>query len=137
MSVVRGAYGPAAELIQSAQTVTSDWVNLGLLIDTRGFNTAAAWLNININDSTMLRLRCLARHTPDVVDDFVLPIRNVSAGDVKLQDEFFEFSDDIDQKMIVSCTMENVIPHCQFQVMAGSVGATAAIITTAHYSTGY
>ncbi len=135
--IQRGAYGPAALLIQSAQTVTSDWVDLGVLIDARGFRHVAAWLNIDINVSTMLRLRCIARHTENSTDDYVLPIRSVSAGDVKLQDEYFEFSDNIDQKMIVSCDIYNIIPHCQFQVMANDLGSTAAIITTAHYSTGY
>ena len=108
-------------LIQSAQTITAQWADLGLLLDTRGFRAAAAWLNVSINGSTGLRLRCIARHAADSTDNYLLPIASVSAGSVILQDEYFEFADNVDQKMIVSCDIDNVIPHCQFQIMADNL----------------
>ncbi len=135
--IQRGAYGPTALLIQSAQPVTAEWADLGLLIDTRGFRAVAIWLNIEMNGSSGLRLRCIARHSAASTDNYLLPIASVSAGEVTLQDEYFEFADNVDQKMIVSCDIDNIIPHCQFQVMAGNLSTPAAIVTSAYYSTGY
>ena len=135
--IQRGAYGPTNLLIQTPQTLTASWVDLGLLVDTRGFNHIAVWLNLAINSSQAVRLRCIARHSVDSSDDYLLPIAAVSAGAVSLDDEYFEFANNVDQKMIVSCDIDNVIPHCQFQITADNFGAPPAVITTAHYSAGY
>ena len=71
--IQRGAYGPTALLIQSAQTVTTSWADLGLEIDTRGFNIVGVWLGITNNNSEGFRIRCIAHHTAAHADDYKLP----------------------------------------------------------------
>jgi len=135
--IQRGAYSPTTDLIAAAQTVTGSWVDLGLLTDTRGFNTIAVWFNLTINNTTGFRLRCIARHTETSSDDYLLPIATVSNANVQIQDEYFELVDNADQKLVVSCDIFNVIPWCQFQISAGTVGATGATVDTAKVSRGY
>ena len=135
--IQRGAYGPTNLLIQSAQAFVTSWADLGIEIDTRGFNTIAIWLKITANNSTNLRIRCLAHHTSAHADNYKLPIISITADGNYIHNEFFEYTHSENQLGIVSINIGNIIPFCQFQISTMATGVTAATVDTALYSTGY
>jgi len=136
MQSIIGAFEGASALITVVQDVTAAWVDLGGEVDVKGFNRIAVWLNVDINDSLDIRIRALAKHTSAHADEFNLPIRTVSASDVKVEDEYFEFNVDADQFVVLAVELGNVIPLVQFQVQAGTVGATAGQIDSARITKG-
>jgi hypothetical protein len=124
-------------LISAAQFLTGTWVHLGSEIDTRGKDTLGVWINLEINDTLNARMRALAKYESGGTDEYFLPIRTISAADVKVEDEYVEFNNDIDQEMLLSWSLDNIIPFVQLQVMAGTVGANAGRIVSAYRTMGY
>lgn len=128
--------GPLA-LISAAQDLTANWVDLGGEISTENVQHIGIYINLDINNSQDARVRLLAKHTSAGTDEYNLPIRTVSASDVKVEDEYIEFNVDADQKMILEFDLDGIVPFCQIQVQAGTVGATAGQIDSAYYVLGY
>jgi hypothetical protein len=123
-------------LIDSAQDLTASWVDLGDPVNTNTMENVGLWLNVDINNSLNARVRALAQKTKTggTGDEYVMPIRVVTASDVKVEPEYIEFNNDADQLMILAVGTDRLIPFIQFQVQAGTVGATAGQIDTAHVS---
>lgn len=124
-------------LISVAHLLTGTWTNLGSEIDTRGEDTLGVWINLDINDTLNARMRALAKHESGGMDEYFLPIRTISAADVKVEDEYVEFANDIDQKMLLEVGLDNIIPFVQMQVQAGVVGASAGRIVSAYRTMGH
>lgn len=112
-------------LLGAPQDVTAAWVDLGAEITMGGYTHLGVWVDLDINDSENVRIRALAKHTAAGGDEYFLPILSVSVSDIKIQDEYFEFNEDIDQKVLVKVPTDNLVPVIQLQVMAGVVGGTA------------
>lgn len=55
-------------------------------------------------------------------------IHTVSTSAINVEDEYVEFTDDVDQKILLSWDLEGVVPYAQLQIQAGTVGITAAQI---------
>jgi len=120
-------------LISSAQDLTNAWADLGDPVKMANRSTCGLWINLDINATNNARVRALAQlDQSGTLGEFFLPIKTVSTSDIKVQDEYIEFNDDADQKMILEVETNNLIPWLQFQVMAGTVGATAGQIDTAY-----
>lgn len=115
----------------TAQDVTASWADLGAELTCEDCKTAAFWFKVDINSSQNVRLRVLGKHTSGG-DAYTLPIRTVSASDVKIESEYFEFNVDADQNVVIAATLDGVIPFVQLQVMAGTVGATAGQIDSVY-----
>lgn len=133
-------YGKTSDsiaLISVAQNLTANWVDLGGEISTANVQHIGVYINLDINDSNNARVRLLAKHTSAGADEYTLPIRTVSASVVSVEGEYIEFNVDADQKVILEFTLDGVVPFCQIQVQAGTVGATAGQIDGAHYVLGY
>jgi hypothetical protein len=119
------------ELISSAQNLTAVWADLGSELAVAGAKSLGLWMNLDINDSSDVRVRLLAKHTGAGTEEHVLPIKVVSASSIALEDEYFEFTDDADQSMILFWDLEGLVPYVQFQVIAGTLGAGAGQVDTA------
>lgn len=126
--------GPSADdYVATAQNITTGWVVIGTAsnVDVRGANVVGLWVDLDINDSTNARVRALARHTSEG-DTFLFPIKTVGASDVKVEDEYFEFNSDSDQRMLLTWDIDRLISYIDFQVQVGTVNTTAAQIDDAH-----
>lgn len=123
--------------LATAQTITGAWADLGSEITTKGYNVIGLWIDLNINDSTNVRFRCLLKHTSAGADEFSLPILTAGASSIAAEVEYVELNVDADQKLILSWDLDCVVPYVQFQVMAGAAGASPGIVTTAYYIKGY
>ena len=119
------------DLIQAAQALTGSWVDLGDEIRTNNLDSFGVFIDLDVNDSQDVRFRALCKHTQNDTDEYFLPIRTITASDVKIQDEYIEFNDDTDQKTIIQVKTDFVVPYVQLQVQAGTVGATPGDITSA------
>lgn len=126
-----GQYTDPQQIIAAAQPLTAAWADLGSEYRVAGALFAGLYVELDINDSVDARVRCLAKHALAHADEFVLPIRTISASDVTVQDQYIEFNDDADQKMILGVDLDGVIIYAQFQVQAGTVGASAGQIDDA------
>lgn len=136
MSSQRIAEGPFT-LISSAQNFTGSWADLGSEIAVNGFNSIGLWLNIDINDSVNTRVRLIAKHTTAGTNEYSLPLKDASATEVSVVGEYYEFTSDADQKIVLSWDIDNVIPIVQFQIQAGTAGASPGQIDDAVYTIGY
>lgn len=116
------------DLITSPQTVTGSFVDIGDEIRTNQIEGFMAFIELNINDSLNVRIRALAKHASGATSEYVLPIKTISTNQVNLEDEFFEFAEDIDQNMAIELTTNWTIPFVQLQVSAGTVGASPATL---------
>lgn len=120
----------------TTQDLTASWVDIGSEIQTEGYKQLLLWVNLDINSSNNARIRVLAKRANAGADEYVLPIKTIGTSDVKIEDEYFEFNDDADQKMVIPIDLDNLIPWVQVQVQAGTVGATAGKIVSIYYSLG-
>ena len=120
-------------LKETVQNLTAAWVNLGPEIGTDGHNAIVLWLDIDINDTTNVRFRILAKHTSGG-DEYVLPIKTETASVVNIADEYFEFVTDVDAKRVIGIALARIIPFIQVQIQAGAVGATPGQILDSKYT---
>jgi len=132
-----GIIGGPHELLAAAspQDLTAAWADLGAELLVAGASSIALWANFDINDSTNVRVRLLAKHASAGADEYVLPIRTVGTSSVLVEDEYIEFNDDADQKMVISWDLNGLVPYIQFQVMAEVAGATPGQIDSAYVTT--
>lgn len=119
------------QLITSAQTLTDSWADLGGEQDMSKYKRCMVWLNIDINDSQNVRVRAVGKLSKNAANEYNLPIKTTSSSQVTIQDEFMEFNDDADQKVLLEIVTNGLIPFVQLQVEAGTVGASAGQIDEA------
>lgn len=125
--------GPVA--LAAAQAITGAWADLGAVQEITGAASVAVWIELDINDSTDVRIRLLALHTAGGTE-YVLPIETTGTSDTAVEDEYIEFEDDADQNMVIGWELRGVVRLVQVQVMAGAVGVAAGAITVATMTTG-
>ena len=116
----------------TAQNFTASWVDYGIEISTDGFDNMSIWLDIDINSTVDARVRILAKHTTGG-DEYSHPIETVSASVISVQDEYFEFETDVDEKRVLLINLDGIIPYVQVQIEAGTVGGTAGKILDSKY----
>ena len=127
---------PPTALVTVAQDLTGAWADCGAEIQTDGYRYLGLYVNLDINLSNDARIRVLAKRASTGDDEYVLPIKTVGASDIKVEDSYYEFNDDADQKVFIPIELTNLIPFVQVQVMAGTVGGTAGQIDSLYYTLG-
>lgn len=120
-------------LLDSPQTVTANWVDIGSEIEIDGINDIGFWIKVTINDSNNIDFRYLALHALGDSDEYEIMVETISAG-VEAEDPVVhELNRDIDQKVFFHFPINGEIPVLQMQVKAGTVGATGATIDEVLY----
>ena len=127
MSTVSGHPKSSPKHLMSNQTVTGAWADMGAVIESKGANSVGIWIDLDINDAKDFRIRALGKMTKDG-DEYVFPIRSISATVVKIEAEYLEFATDADQKVVLEVDLSQLVPFVRFEIMAGTVGAAPAII---------
>lgn len=120
-------------LKDTAQDFTASWVDYGSEIGTDGHIHMSIWLNVDINDTVDARIRVLVKHTGGGSDEYSIPIKTVTDSVVSIKPEYYELSNDVDQKMVISFDLDNIVPFVQIQIQAGTVGSTAGQILDSKY----
>ena len=110
------------------QALTSTWTDIGSEIITAGYNKMLIWVNIDIGDSTNVRLRALAQTSLDAdVLEWEYPIYNVSADVTGIEGNYFEWTTDEDQLTILEVRLNGLIPKIQLQVQCQADQTTGTI----------
>ena len=126
-------------LLDAPLTLSSAWNTLGTnsVVDVRGKKVLAAYIDLDINDDNNARIRAVAFHTLGL-NSYILPIKTVSASEVKLTDEYFEFDSDTDQKMLVTWDLDGIISYITFEGQVGtSSTGTNAQFESLYYTSGW
>lgn len=119
----------AQQTIESTpQDLTTGWVDIGDEILMEGYNKIGLWLKLAINDSLNARIRVLAKHESAHADEYSLPIKTVGSSDIKLEDAYYEFNDDADQKVILEIETGGHIKILQIQIQTGTLGASPGTV---------
>ena len=119
------------QIITSAQTVTDAWVDLGAEIDVSQYRRTGIWIDLDINSSNNVRLRALAKLAGRGASVYPPVIKTIGATDIGVVAGYYEFTSDSDQQAYFELETNGLIPVIQWQVKAGTVGLTAAIIKSA------
>ena len=129
--------------IASAQAFTGAWVALGPVLNTDGFTKISIFLNLNFTApknslNPRIRLRCANTAAGTL---FSLPIVNTistaSPYYALVDPEYVEFNTVADQTIVLTWETSNTIPYVQFEISAGTAGATPAVVTTAEVTFGW
>ena len=120
------------DLISAPQTVTASWADLGDVIDLRGIKSIGVWLGVDINSSANIRIKVLGLKTAIATAEFELGAASAFSSGVSSVDfGYYELTTDADQNVMIPIELNNMYPFAQIQVIAGTLGVTAAIILTA------
>lgn len=130
-----GRMGGPQDIIAAPQDLTGAWVDLGDEFPTAGAHWATLWTELDINDSTGVRVRLVGRHTSGG-GDYPVPTLTIGAVAVNVQAGYFEFTLNANQNLPLGWDINGTFPFCQFQVMATVVGAAAGQIDSAVLTTG-
>lgn len=126
-------------LIAAAQAFTAGWVALGPEIAVDGFTRITLWLELDINDGANMRVRCRGRHTSGG-NGYDLPIYNpvvVTPYNILTEAEYCEFNVDADGRYNLTWDVSNTFPFVYFEIQAGTVGAPACEVDSAHVTYGW
>lgn len=113
----------------TAQDVTDAWADLGTNIDVNMQDYISLFLQVDINSSEDFRIRAVANDTLSGTDNYLFPIKTISASDVQVASAYYELSSDADQNIVLDWELNKNVPFIKFQISAGTVGATAGTAT--------
>jgi len=133
VSPVNERYTSAQTITGPPQDFTANWADLGGEINCSGYNTLRLFLTLDINDSENCRVRALVKHESAGAEEYNLPILTTAASDVKVESHYYEFNVDADSLFCLEWDVAG-IPYVQFQISAGTVGATEGQIDAAKYT---
>jgi hypothetical protein len=111
-------------LEDTPQDFTLGWVDLGPEIDMYGYSKLAAWLTLDINNSTNARIRALAKLDSGGTKEYNLQIKTTGASAISIENEYYEWNVDADAKTFLEIETNGLIPFVQLQIQAGALGAT-------------
>ena len=121
-----GRYLGPQQLISSPQDCTGTWADLGSEYKLAGARKVALYAELDINSSNNAQVRFLAKHAAAHADEFVLPITTTGTATLDVEDQFYEFASDADQKVMLTVDLGGCVFYGQWQVRVNSVGGTAA-----------
>lgn len=112
----------------SAQAFTTSWVDLGSEIETLGIESVGVWVDLDINNTNNPRIRAQAKLDAGGAAEYDLVIKTVGTADVKIEDLYYEWNVDADQKSLLQIDLDGLVPYIQLQIQCGTVGAAAGEI---------
>lgn len=111
------------------QTLTGAWADVGPEFCTEKLNNFLVWIKVTINNTQNFRIRLLAKQTKNAVDEYYIPIRTVSPSVNRIQQEYVEFTEDIDQCILADATLQYCISWMQLQAMAEIPGLVPGVFS--------
>ena len=97
------------------------------------FNNLVLWLKIDINDTLNAQFRILVSHTSGG-DEYQRIIVTPTSSDVKFEGEYYELNVDGTDINFAESFAVTGSSYAQVQIKAGTVGASAGNVSTAHYT---
>ena len=131
-SIEGNDYTFPVQLITSAQNVTSVWTDVGSPVEVTGYARIVYDLDVDINDSSNVRLRLVRKTSSTDTVDRLFMIETVGTSDIKVEDTYYEFNDDADIQAVLDF---NIIPvqYLQLQTQVSAEGSTKAQLDAVSY----
>lgn len=104
------------------QDLTASWVDIGDEFVMEGYSHLGLWVNLDINDSLNARIRVLVKNSEAHADEYSLPIKTVGASSIAVEDLYYEFNVDADQKVLLEVETNGHVKIAQVQISAGTAG---------------
>ena len=135
-------------ILDTNQTLTNTFTDIGAVIGPSSiagstgdnlimFSFLTVAVELDINDSEDFQIKALIVDAEDPTKEFDFPINTVKKNIVQVEPLVQEFNLDIDANQTFSWDLDNTVDAIQLQVRAGTVGATAGVITSIRYNIGY
>lgn len=118
-------YTDSEDLISAAQNVTTSWADIGPEIDTRGYSTLVAYVTLDINAGSGVKIKALGKTAYAGASEYDIPTKTTTTSGTGVYPHFYEFSSDIDQLTVLDWDVKGV-PFVQLQVMANVSGTAAS-----------
>lgn len=103
-------------LLDTPQTFSGSWVDLGDEIEMIGFCALGIWLTVDIELGFDNLIRAVAKLDSGGANEYLLPIGTQSASDIAIEDHYFEFTDDVDRLYYLDVGTSGLIPYIQLQI---------------------
>jgi hypothetical protein len=133
---ISSRYTDKEVVIDTPQTLTTSWADVGSEIACQGYNVLRFWFTVDINNSNDLQFKAISKHTA-AGSEYNSAIKTVGASDIKIEPEYFEFNVDQDDFVMVEIEIGNATPYVQLQAKVGTLGATAADLEAVYVTKGY
>lgn len=129
-------------LTSSPLTLSTSWqyINTVNTIFSQDRQVLGLWLDIDINDSQGLQLKMICSGSDDLgrgvyqTDEFYPLISSPSSNIVKLQQQLWEFTENIDQKVVLGIPTVDLAPQMRFLAKVTTVGANPGQILSSGVS---
>lgn len=112
-------------IISASQNVTTTWVDIGPELDTRGYNTLVAYVTVDINAGSGVKLKALAKTAYAGASEYDIPTKTTVTSGTTVYGHFYQFGADVDQLVALDWDVTG-IPYVQLQVMANVSGTAAS-----------
>jgi len=119
-------------LITAPYTLTNSWAKVGNVINCKGINSIAVWLDISINTTTSLDFRFQGLTDPTDVGGYSFPTEEISVGMNKVYPRVFHIQKYDNQKLVVQTITADIIPYVQFEIISNANTGLAAVLETAY-----
>jgi len=110
---------------------TDAWQKVGRRIQTVGMNSILIWLDITINDSTVLYFRgqAVAARNDAVLSGYSLPTEEIHTGINKFYPKVYQVQKLEDQRVVFQVPIAKLIKYVDIEVFddSGAVGTRALI----------
>jgi hypothetical protein len=124
-------YEKPVALLAADQAITGSWVDLGDEINVQGFGHFGLIVGLDVNDAQNVRIRALAKAIEAGTAEAVYPIKVTASTEVKVTAHYYELDSDADQTILLDWENNHLANAVQFQVIAGTAGASAGKILAA------
>jgi hypothetical protein len=125
-------------LLAADQAITGSWADLGAEINVQDCAYVALAFGLDVNDAQNVRVRALAVNAEGGASEAMFPIKVTASTEVKVTAHYYELDTDADQVIFLDWDLKRCVNAIQFQVIAGTAGATAGkvLAATTFYSMG-
>ena len=121
------------ELLASSapQTLTASFVDVGAEINVENYKQLWLYFNVDINSSSNVTFQVLSKGLGG--SWYYLPVESAGTAKTLVDPSVYELNVDADQLQIVKCPVVGC-SIVKVQVKAGTLGAPAAILLSAEYT---
>lgn len=137
MAVNQGTINIAngVNILDSARVFTDAWQDIGKVLNCAQYTSIVFWLDIEVNDSTLIYFRPVAFQKENTDDYYLLPTEEIHTGVNKFYPKKYQLQLPEDQKVTFQVNPSEMIPFIGIQIYDGTEGITdRAILKTIHYS---
>lgn len=107
-------------LISSAVAIGSAYTIIGETINTKNIDKLALWVKVTAGSSTDITFKAIGKLSLDDTNEYIFPIKTVSASAISVQPEVFALEVDANTNLVYEIDLNGVVPFLEFKVKDGN-----------------